>query len=161
LTWLLALALAAALLDEAVRPPVVIVRSPTRLSLAPGTTADVRVTVAVAEGFHVQANPASEPYLIPIRLELGDDPRVHVGLPAYPAGKPYRLKGSSIDFSTYEGTFELCIPLSAPRMAAPGDATLEGVLRYQACNDRICLKPAAIPVRISVRIASVPRSSPR
>jgi hypothetical protein len=29
---------------------------------------------------------------------------------------------------------------------------LKGTLRYQACNDLVCLKPSSVPVRLPVRI---------
>jgi len=49
------------------------------------------------------------------------------------------------------------VPLEAPR-AAPGEAQsaldvlLEGSLRYQACNEQVCLRPTSVPARVPVRI---------
>jgi hypothetical protein len=33
---------------------------------------------------------------------------------------------------------------------------LSGSVRYQACDDRICLRPSAVPIRLPVRV-SAPR----
>ncbi len=148
-------------LDELLRggaggnpPAVVEIRPPEEITLPPGGSADAQVQVRVKEGFHVQANPASESYLIPLRLDLAADARIRVGEPLYPRGQPYRLQGASSDLSTYEGAFVIRIPLHAAKDAAPGPLRLTGALRYQACDARICLKPASVPVAIPVRIAA-------
>ena len=77
-------------------PPVVV---------APGATGEGTVQVTVAPGFHIQANPASGPFLIPASLALrhrGDGIRLR--RPIYPPGEPYRLQGTENDLMTYEGT---------------------------------------------------------
>jgi hypothetical protein len=81
---------------------------------------------------------------------------VWIGSPDYPPGKPYRLQGASEDLSIYEGRVEFRIPLEVPPSSAPDgesvELMLEGTLRYQACNDFVCLKPPSVPVRLPVRI---------
>jgi len=43
-------------------------------------------------------------------------------------------------------------PVRAGPGAVPAVLALEGRLRCQACDDRVCLRPAEIPVRVPVRI---------
>jgi hypothetical protein len=31
---------------------------------------------------------------------------------------------------------------------------LSGSLRYQACDDRVCLRPSTVPLRLGVRVSS-------
>ena len=50
--------------DARARPPVVTVRVLEPVKLMAGASVQARVLVAVAEGYHLQANPASEAYLI-------------------------------------------------------------------------------------------------
>lgn len=121
-----------------------------------GGKIEARVTVTVKDGFHVQANPASEPYLIPLQLELAGAGPIRVGDLIYPPGVPYRLQGATTDLSTYEGTFDLRVPLEAAKDAATGNVSVSGTLKYQACNDRLCLKPATLPVMLTVRVADKP-----
>ena len=78
---------------------------------------------------------------------------VRAGPIQYPPGRPHRLPGSNRDLSVYGDPLELTLPLIADRtMAAAG--VLEGLLRYQACNDRVCLRPASVLVRLRFRRAS-------
>ena len=150
----------AVLVAQAVSAPVVVtVAQPASVSLVPGSKGEGRLTVTVKNGYHVQANPASEPNLIPLRLEMESDSRVRTGKPIYPAGRPYRLTGAESDLSIYDGTFEIRLPLDAPRGAAPGELTLKGALLYQACNDRLCLRPASVPVSLVVKVAAPAKSS--
>ena len=142
--------LAAAALGEP--RPVVSVEPPAKIALAPGATAEARLTVVVANGFHLQANPASEKYLVSTRLEFAKDPDVQAGRPIYPPGRPYRLPGASGDLSTYEGRFEIRLPLEASLAAKVGGRVLTGRLYYQACDARTCLFPASVPVTLLVTV---------
>jgi len=139
--------------QAAASPAVVKVASPAPVTLAPGTSAEVRLSVTVKKGFHVQASPASEPYLVPVRLEMESLPPLRVAKPIYPRGKPYRLAGAESDLSTYDGTFEVRLTLEAPADAETDELTLKGRLHYQACGERICLSPASVPVSLSVKVA--------
>jgi len=133
------------------RPPVVTVNRP-ELLLVPGRTAEARLRVTVASGFHVQANPASRRSLLPTKLELAADAAVRPERIVYPSGVPLRLKGSSSDLSTYEGSFDIRVSLAASRRAKPGRAAIRGKLRYQACDARVCLAPSSVPVEVGVVI---------
>ncbi len=122
------------------------------LAIAAGGKADARVRVTVAPGFHVQANPASEYYLVPTELEIESAAGLRVRAPVYPPGKPFLVAGEKKPLSTYEGTFEIVVPLAADRAAPPGESTLRGRLRYQACDAKSCRFPAWLPVEIKARI---------
>jgi thiol:disulfide interchange protein DsbD len=137
---------------------VVSVAEPEEVSVAAGGRAEARVVATVAEGFRIQANPAAEPFLVPASLELEGDERVRVGRPEYPTGKPHRLRGADDDLSIYEGTVVISVPLEATRPAVAdaesAEVLLEGRLRFQACNDVVCLRPSSVPVRLLVKIQS-------
>jgi thiol:disulfide interchange protein DsbD len=132
------------------------VAEPEEVRIVAGGRAEARVVATVAEGFRIQANPASEPFLVPASLELEDDEHVRVGAPAYPRGRPYRLRGADEDLSIYEGTVVIRVPIEAARSGESAQGSveilLEGQLRYQACNNLVCLRPSSVPVRLPVRI---------
>ncbi|MGE3374088.1 MAG: protein-disulfide reductase DsbD domain-containing protein [Vicinamibacteria bacterium] len=140
---------------RATAPPLVV--TPPGVVLAePGSTHEARFVVTVRDGFHVQANPASEPFLVPLRLELPDSAAVEVGEAVYPAGRPHRLNGASRDLSVYGGSFALTAPLVVGASARAGEVRLRGSLHYQACNDRACLRPSRAPVELRVRVGPRP-----
>lgn len=150
--WLLlALAMAAP-----AGPPAVVTVVPAAATLEAGEPGEVEVVARIEGGFRIQANPASEPFLVPARLELPGDERVHVGTPVYPPGKAYRLRGADEDLSVYQGTVVIRVPLEARPAAgdaSPGETVLDGRLHYQACNELVCLRPssATVQVRVSLR----------
>ena len=131
---------------------LVTVRSPEPVTLAQGGEGQARISVSVADGFHVQANPASAEFLIPLRLQLRAKGGVRATIPVYPPGEPYRIEGMPSELMTYHGTFEIVVHLSAVDSAQPGGRALRGVLRYQACDDRSCRIPASVPVSVPVRV---------
>ncbi len=131
---------------------LVTVSSPALVIVAQGGGGQARVSVTVADGFHVQANPASADFLIPLRLQLRAKGGVRATIPVYPPGEPYRLEGMPNELMTYNGSIEIVVHLTAGDSAQPGDRTLRGVLRYQACDDRSCRIPASVPVSVPVRV---------
>jgi thiol:disulfide interchange protein DsbD len=135
---------------------VVSVAAPEEVEIAAGGRTVVELVAIVEAGFRIQANPASDRFLVPARLELENEERVRVGPPEYPPGKPYRLRGASDDLSIYEGKVVIRVPLEAMPSSAPREeeeaVVLEGRLSFQACNDVVCLKPSSVPVRLPVRI---------
>ena len=141
-------------------PPVVVTATVPKLVLYAGERGELEVVASIARGFRIQANPASEPFLVPALLEIEGDERVHVGAPEYPPGKPYRLQGTAADLSVYESRLVIRVPVTAHRGPGTGssdDVVLEGRLRYQACNERVCLRPSSVPVR--ARVSLRPRAS--
>lgn len=133
--------------------PVVTIQTPEAVTLAAGGKAEACIRVSVAAGYHIQANPASSEFLVPARLELKARGGVHPGEPIYPPGQPYRLEGTNSDLMTYQGTFEIVVPLEARELARLGNRTLQGVLRHQACDERSCLFPGSVPVKLTVQVA--------
>lgn len=132
--------------------PIVTIKALPFVALAPGEAAEARLTVAVTPPYHVQANPASDPFLVPLRLVLRAGKAVKIGRPLYPVGTPYHLEGAPDPLSTYEGTFEIAVPVAAGEDARPGDDLVRGELRYQACDSRTCLFPASVPVVFTVEV---------
>lgn len=137
---------------------MVTVAEPTAVAVAPGGMSQARLSVTIAPGYHVQANPASGPHLIPLRLELRAEPPLQLGKPVYPPGKGHRLQGSDLELSVYDGTIVVSVPVQAAKDAAPNQMALEGSLRYQACDDRVCLRPQDLPVRVPVRVTASKRA---
>jgi uncharacterized protein YyaL (SSP411 family) len=88
-----------------------------------------RLKLEIASGWHLQANPASEPYLMAteVRAEKGEVRNVR-----YPQGERFESRYSKEAIMVYSGTVEI-----TGEMAAGG--TL--VLAYQACDEGRCLPP--------------------
>jgi len=118
-----------------------------------GTSSAVHVPVRVADGHRVQANPASNKFLVPLELDIDDREAFVFGSPVYPKGEPYLLEGADEPLMTYVGEFEVIVPVAADEKAAPGEHIVPGELHYQACNSRMCLFPASIPFELRVIVS--------
>lgn len=116
--------------------------------MAPGTAAELVVTVAIAPEWHVNAHVPSERYLIPTELTLTAPPDVEVGEVRYPSGEHRTFAfNPRKPLATYAGTVTLNASVRAGETAKVDRAALiRGTLRYQACNDTRCLPPRTLDV---------------
>ncbi|MFQ5664001.1 MAG: protein-disulfide reductase DsbD domain-containing protein [Terriglobia bacterium] len=149
--------LALSLLSRAQLPKaesVVQVRlEPAQVKIQPGGTAAFTLVATVREGFHINSHQPSLDYLIPTRVELRESPGFVLEKVDYPAGE---LKAFSfapdVKLSVYDGTVKLPLRLRAQSGVPAGTHTLRLAFYFQACNDRLCLRPAHREVRLSVRV---------
>lgn len=123
-----------------------------RVELVRGASGEAVVEFRIAEGNHVQANPAAREFLIPTSLELEDGCGVTAGTPVYPPAIAFRLEGTENDLAVWDGTFRILVPLRAHRFARRRDCALHGTLTYQACDLRTCFPPASVGVELPLRI---------
>lgn len=119
---------------------------------APGDTVTAQLPLVVAKGYHVNANPASSEFYIPLEVLLPDSGAIQAGTPRYPAGKTWRLEGTDEDLLVYGGQFEIAVPLIVSPQTGPGEYAVRGTIEFQACDDRMCLMPDARPVALWVRV---------
>lgn len=132
--------------------PLVTVESVGDISISRGDAKEAEIHVTVAEGFHVQANPAANEFLIPLSLELDGDSGLKIGDVRYPKGELYRIEGSEEDLLIYDGRFSLFVTIRASAATKEGVRRLSGRLRYQACDDRFCRAPDTIAFEMNVTI---------
>lgn len=122
------------------------------LAVPPGGTGLLRVVARVEPGWHVNANPPSEEYLVPTEVEVALPVGLTAGAPRYPAGRSLRFAFAEEPLLVYEGEFTVEVPVDAVPAAASGKLAAKGELRYQACNDQLCLAPASIEFPVVIAI---------
>ncbi len=118
-----------------------------------GATVDAIVKLKISEGFHINANPPSEPNLIPTEIKLEPQEGISAGNIVYPKGEPKSFtfsEGKKI--SVYQGEVEIKVPLKAERTAAKGEKTLKAKLRVQPCDDEVCYPPKNLDLEIPATI---------
>lgn len=64
----------------------------------------------------------------------------------------YRLQGPDEDLSTYRGALEIVLPIIATDDDPGSTRTVRGTLHFQACNSRVCLFAASVPVTLTVAV---------
>jgi hypothetical protein len=116
-----------------------------------GTTVDARLPLQVLNGYHVQSNTPSDPYLIALKLTWNPGPLESTGV-TYPKPQMEKYSFSETALSVFSGNFEVATKFKVPASAIPGPSAVTGKLRYQACNDNMCLPPKTIDVKLQVDI---------
>ncbi len=110
---------------------------------------DVEIHLEIAEGWHLNANPASQDMLIPTAVSLNPDAPAEVVSVNYPEGEIAHFDFSEESLSVYEGKITIPVTLQLKSDVSPeNDLPLDLELRYQACNDQICLQPATKKVQL-------------
>jgi len=137
--------------------PIVTIIPSKQVTVAKGQTAQLSVRVKIKKGFHIQANPAADEFLIPATLTVQSNKGSVPGNPVYPPGRPYRLKGSQEDLLTYEDEVMIRLPVKVLDSSPLGNTNLTGGLRFQPCDDRRCFFPRSVPVMIPVKIVRPPK----
>jgi thiol:disulfide interchange protein DsbD len=110
------------------------------------------VTLTIAPGWHVNANPPNPDYMIATALEVKPGYGVSPGKIGYPAPRPIKVGFEESPLFVYGDRVTLTLPLTAAANATSGAHTLKGTLRFQACNDQVCMAPASLPVVIAVTV---------
>lgn len=107
------------------------------------------VKVAVLPGFHVNSDRPKDEFLIPLKLTWTDGP-LEAKSVNYP--KPEEIRVGKDMLAVFTGNFEIHTQFKAPEHSTPGSTTVTGKLRYQACNNEMCFRPASLEVRVPVVI---------
>lgn len=129
---------------------VVAVRS-ALTKVRPGEKGEARVTVSVRDGYHVSSNTPTDKYYIPLTLTL-TGPLVESPQIVFPKPQMEKYSFSPEPLSVFSGSFELVAKFGVSKTAPGGQAVVPGKLRYQACNDRMCLAPKTIDVALALDV---------
>ncbi|GAC1417586.1 MAG: hypothetical protein NVSMB62_08410 [Acidobacteriaceae bacterium] len=114
-------------------------------AIAAGKTAALAIRFHVNEGYHVNSHTPKSELLIPTVLTVNPADGVKAGALQYPAGKLFTFSfDPSEKVDVYAGDFTLKLPVTA----SAGEHTLNGTLRYQACDNAACYPPRSLPVQI-------------
>ncbi len=109
-----------------------------------GETARVAIEIAIADGWHINSNEPGLEFLIPttVTLQLPEGAVVEAVRYPQPAVRRLRLGGDR-DLRLYEGQVRIEADVRYESLRADETAPM-AVLRYQACNDTLCLRPATV-----------------
>jgi hypothetical protein len=134
-----ALAVGATTAAQSRRPQLTLTPTVDTAPVHAGASARLSLKVTMPANIHVQANKPKDPALIPTVLEVQVPEGATVDV-TYPEPKEFKLAGSNDSLLVYgpEFTVEVTLKLAA---GASGDLKVPAVLRYQACDERICFAP--------------------
>jgi len=116
---------------------------------APGAKISLFVDVTPNPGIHVYAPGAKD--FLPIALTLEPLAGATPGKVIYPKSDTMTLADEKVP--VFDKPFRLTQDVAIARSAKPGTTlTINGTIRYQACDDAVCFVPASAPVRWTVAV---------
>ena len=117
-----------------------------------GASTETSVRLKVDHGYHINANPASFPYLIATELKVPKADGISAVKVSYPQPLTRKFSFSEEPLAVYENEADLKVTLLADASAKPGQTSLPAKLRIQACDDQVCYPPGTIDVWIPVTV---------
>jgi len=137
-------------------PPIksvdVVKAIPQTITLARGESGDALVRLQITNGYHVNANPPSLPYLKPTEIEIPPAQGISVEFITYPDPLLRTFAFSETPLKVYEGDTNLKVRLNADKTATSGARNLSAKLRVQACDDKVCYAPGALDLIVPVTV---------
>lgn len=132
------------------------------LVVAAGQRVSLTLDIEMKPNMHVYA-PGVEGY-IPIDWKMKESPVAAAHEVSYPASEKLHLAAIDETVPVYKDHFQLTRDITIaqdaklrPALDSTGKFTVEGTLRYQACDDRICYIPQELPVKWTFQYAEFDR----
>lgn len=118
----------------------------------PGERVELAAVVTIEDGWHVNSHTPSYDYLIPTELQLtlpegSSEPEV-----VYPQQKMLKFAFTEEPIAVYDGKLVIRASFELPKSLAAGKLTIDGGLRYQACDDNSCLPPVTTEASFELTI---------
>ena len=150
-------------------PHAEIVTYPSDPAVAPGNRFALAVTVTPAQGIHVYA-PGARGYK-PVKLNIAGQEYVRALPPAFPPSEIYFFEPLNERVPVYRNSFTLLQDVvveasldASKAFSSQTELRLNGSLEYQACDDKKCFNPTAVPLSWTLKLLphNIPRiTSPR
>lgn len=135
-----------------VSPSQAVTVSAAKINLQAGGAAEAEIKIIVADGYHINANPASADFLRPTELKIESAAEITVGNPVYPKAEMKKFDFNDAPISVYEGTIIIKLPVRASKTAVIGKTILRGTILAQPCSNNACFPSRTIEILLSVQI---------
>ena len=123
------------------------VSPPEQVTAKRGEVVKQSLTVAILPGFHVNGDKPKDEFLIPLKLTWSGG-LLEAKSITYPT--PEELQVGTEKLVVLTGSYQIATEFKVPETAPPGATTVTGKLRYQACNNQMCFRPASIDISLPV-----------
>jgi thiol:disulfide interchange protein DsbD len=122
--------------------------------VVPGKPFEILVTLNIKHPYHVNANPASEKFLIPTTVTIDPVPGITFAAPQYPKGllREFAFTGGK-KIAVYEGKIVVRVTATPSKQLKGGEVTVRGKVNYQACDDKSCYPPGDLPFSLKLKVA--------
>lgn len=124
---------------------------PEKLVARRNETVTAEFRIQLRNGYHVNSNTPADRYLIPLRFTWLPGPAQVLDV-QFPAPKLEKFEFSQKPVSVFDGDFKVTAKVKLAAAPPPGPLKLAGKMRYQACNDKMCLPPRTLDVSVPIEL---------
>lgn len=124
--------------------------------IARDNTVRLAVEVEMLPGMHVNANPPTHDWMIPVEVSVDGVEGVSVVEAFYPEAVSRKFPYDDEPYRVYEGTFVVGLTLAVDAGVPAGGRELEVILDYQACNDEACFAPTETSITLPIMVVVDP-----
>jgi peroxiredoxin len=139
---------------------------PSDVEVAVGNRFSIAVDVTPRAGMHVYA-PGAAGYRV-IGLAVTEQPAIRVLPIQYPPSETYLFAPLNERVAVYQRPFRLVrdivvegTPPAQAALRGQTALTISGALEYQACDDKVCFNPVALPVSWTLSVRPLITTRPR
>ena len=129
--------------------------------VAPGSRVTLAFDVTPGRRIHVYA-PGADYQVVDIAVE--PSPLFSLGETSYPPSEIYHFEPLDERVPVYQKPFRLArevtiaaTPEARAALRGKETVTLAGKLEYQACDDKVCYRPNAIPFKFELKVKAAAR----
>jgi DsbC/DsbD-like thiol-disulfide interchange protein len=127
------------------KPKSYVVYAAEQQNVPAGKRSVLELHFRVVDGFHVNSHTPKSELLIPTQISFQPAAGVKAETVEYPAGTSYSFSFDPTEkLDVYTGAFTVKLPM----VAEAGTHTVDGTLRYQACDHAACYPPKSLPVQV-------------
>jgi ABC-type Fe3+-hydroxamate transport system substrate-binding protein len=120
------------------------------VDISPGGSGELIVALKIDNGYHVNANPPTFPYLKATELLITPSEGFSATPISYPPATTKKFPFADKPLAVYEGDLALKSTIKANTSAPRGEHSMAAVLRVQACDEQVCYPPGQIDLRIPI-----------
>jgi hypothetical protein len=121
-----------------------------KVDVASGGSVELVVNVQVQNGYHINANPATDPYLKATEVVPQPADGITVGYVKYPNALKKKFSFSDKELAVYEGEVPIKVMVKADKATAKGPHKLAARLNVQACDDQVCYAPGTLELSLPI-----------
>jgi hypothetical protein len=123
-----------------------------RVDIVPGGNSEASVMIEVRDGYHVNANPATDTYLKATEVIPQAKDGLTVGYIKYPTALNKKFSFSDKQLAVYEGKFPVKVMIKADKSVTKGPHPIPTKLNIQACDDQVCYAPGTLELTVPVLV---------
>ncbi len=121
------------------------------VAVRPGGIAFLRIRAIVEPGWHLYALAVAKP-IIPTSIRIAEDPAIESVKIYQPAPETAFDPNFGFEVGTYRGQAVFLLELRAAKSAPAGVVPLELRVRFQTCNDKLCLPPKTVVISSNLTV---------